>query len=670
MDVVDLDIETYGTVDLKRTNVYAYTEDPEFLVLMCGWGVNDGPIQIDDDPARVRSLFKEWTTDPGVKLVAHNAGFERVCLSRDLGMPVGEYLPPEQWFDTAAVARLHGLPASLDALAKALGLTPKDSAGTRLVNLFSKPHNGKRVLPSEKPEQWEEFLAYCGQDVGTMREARHKMGGWPADGFERNLWYADQRINDRGMRVDLDLAHAAVDAAKANTEETVREVIRLTGVENPGSTQQLGAWCETRGFPMPDWQADTVKDALTRSDVPGDVEQVLRLRQDLALVAHRKFEAALRGTSGDGRLRGQFMYHAAHTGRWSSNGVQVHNLAKLAFTRKGPDGEKVYDETAEAAAILDLLLGLGADPMTLKKLVRPMFLLDGVSSDLSAIEARTLAWIAGEDWVLQAFREGQDLYVGQAERMGGGMGRPDGKIAVLAGGYQGSVGSYRNMGYGGRRCGRDTMKARPGMSPEARAALEEHRDASHEAESARDPNHKDDTEILTLVRAYRATNPRIVEFWYDMERKFWTGGTVGVGLIRVEVLGTNRSIRKVHLTSGRALTYRGVHRQQVRVVDEETGEVRLRRQLAYRHVRGYVEKTYGGRLTENVNQAVARDVLADALVRMDRAGYAVVGHVHDEALVETLDAEGVTDIMRTGPVWAEGLPLDASGAVLARYRKD
>ena len=666
--IVDLDIETFSTVELKKANVYAYAEDPAFEILMCAIGVDDGPIELVEGEDKIASVVTPLLGDPEVKIVAHNAPFERVCFSRMVGLPVGEYLAPEQWVDTAALAALYGLPRSLDALARALKVTPKDTAGTRLINLFCKPNRGRRVLPDDKPEQWAEFGRYCVQDVDTMREVRHVIKGWPADGFERALWYADQRINDRGMRVDLPLASKAVQAAKENAARAEREVIEITGVENPGSTQQLGAWCAERGFRMENWQKDTVADALMRSDVPEDVEQVLRLRQELALVAHRKFEAALRGTSVDGRLRGQFMYHAAHTGRWSSKGVQVHNLPRLSFTYKDRDGEKQYDEVAEDMAIQRVLRSLDVSPETLKMLVRPLFILDGVTSDFSAIEARVLAWLSGEDWVTQAFIEERDLYVETADRMGGGMGRPEGKIAVLAGGYQGSVGSLRNMGYGGRRCQRDTLKAelrkaRMDEKPAVLARME----AGHERELARDPNHKCDAEIKAVVNLYREANPNIVAFWYDMERKFWTGGPVGAGQIRVEVRG---STRRVHLPSGRVLVYRGVHKQSVKQVNEETGEVRVRRQIAYRHVQGYIEKTYGGRLTENVTQAVARDLLADALIRLDRAGYPVVGHVHDEALVESPDAEGIRDVMRTGPAWAEGMPLDASADYLHRYRKD
>jgi len=653
MDVLELDIETYSDVELRKANVYAYVESPVFEVMMCAWSLNGSPIEVwegEGDIKRVPGLL-----DPDVKKVAHNASFERVCFSRMIGLPVGQYLPPEQYFDTMAIAREYGYPAALDMLAKALGAEPKDTAGTRLINLFCKPHRGRRVFGHQRPEQWAEFGKYCEQDVATLQDVRRRLPGWPSK-FERDLWYVDQRVNDRGMRVDLDLARAAVRAAEQNDEALGREVIEITGVENPGSTQQLGRWCEDVGFPMENWQARTVEEGLGRAHAygRGDVQRVLELRQELALVAANKFGAILRGVSCDGRLRGQFVFHAAHTGRWSSKGVQVHNLPRLAFERV-VDGEKVYDEQAEAAAILDLALGLGGSPETLKKLVRPTFVLDGVTSDFSAIEARVLAWLAGEDWVLRAFEEGRDLYVETAARMGG-MTRQQGKIAVLACGYQGSVGSMRNMGYGGWPCPwdvRDSQIRRAKMAArDGGAVVDETNDEPRlEAEG-----HKCNDEIQVVVDAWRAANPRIVNYWKRLEQAFRNGGRAG----RVTVVARG-SQRRVVLPSGRTLYYHGVSARPTKGTTHR---------LSYRHVRGYREGTYGGRLTENVTQAVARDILGNGLILLDKAGYLLVGHVHDEALAaESRDTEGIRDIMRTVPEWAEGLPLDASADVLYRYRK-
>jgi DNA polymerase len=622
--VLELDIETYSGVELRESNVYAYVEDPTFEVLMCGWSLDDSPVEVVEGEDRIDRIPGLW--DPEVKKIAHGAQFERVCFSRMRGLPVGEYLPPEDWFDTMSVAREHGLPASLDMLAKALGADLKDSAGTRLINLFCKPHRLtrkgplRRVMPHERPEKWAEFVEYCRQDVVTLKDVRSRMPGWPS-AFERELWYVDQRVNDRGLKVDLGMARKAVEAAEANTAAAAREVIEITGVENPGSTQQLAKWAEGVGLVMPDWTKDTVAAALAKAEDPS-VARVLELRQDLALVASRKYAAALRGVSADGRLRGQFTFHGAHTGRWSSRGVQVHNLPRKAFVMEDPEtGKEIQDLATQRAAIMDLMFDLGCSPDNLKKLVRPLFVSPAADprdplddpfaiSDFSAIEARVLAWLAGEQWVLDAFEAGRDIYVETAERMGGGLTRQQGKVAVLALGYQGAVGSLRVMG------GKGT-----------------------------------DEELQDLVNKWRRANPRIVRFWKRLEQAFRSEHGGRVGRITVEAKG---STRRVRLPSGRAITYRGVR----------TGQ-----RCSYMHVRGYREDTYGGRLTENVTQAVARDLLADAMIRLDRAGYPIVSHVHDEVVVESKDIDGITAVMRVGPDWADGLPLDASGDITERYTK-
>lgn len=718
MDVLDLDIETFSEVDLKKSNVYAYSEHPSFEIMMCGWSLNGSPVEVYDSHVEFQDRLKEipglW--EPSVTKVAHNAGFERVCLSRYAGMRTGSYLPPHEWFDTAALAALKGLPRSLDGAAKALRVTPKDTAGTRLINLFCKPYRGRRVMPEERPEQWAEFIEYCRQDVGTMQELRYQLRDWPRDGFERDLWCLDQKINDRGMVVDLRLAAKAVDAAHKNATKDKARVEAISGVENPGSGAQLHTWLESMKADLPDLQAATVTDALSRSGIDPTVEEVLRLRQQLALVAHRKFEAVLRGVSDDGRLRGQFVYHGAHTARWSAKGAQLHNMPRLSFEYPDEEGEMHYDEVAEDIAIKRLERGHGASPETLKMLVRPMFIGPLVSSDFRSIEAIVLAWFADEQWVLHAFREGRDLYVETAGRMGG-MTRGQGKIAVLASGYQGSVGTYRKMGYGGRRCPFDTMTQKPYVDPrtgreyegtpsnyvgidagkvvreeevnldnvcmagweaylvkaeKAKQPLEVSLQAlrEHEAERRHDPSHKCDVEILPLVRAWRAANENIVNFWYDLERKFYTGGTVG--RITIEV---SKSWRVIHLPSGRRMNYRGVRRDDKIVVNEDTGKKEVKRGvLSYLNGIGQREETYGGKLAENVTSACARDLLADAMLRLDAAGFPLVGHVHDEALIdydpELHDLNKIQEIMSTPPDWATGLPMDASCTVLQRYRKD
>lgn len=624
-DLLYLDIETYSSVDLRKSNVYAYSESADFRVLMCGFAIDDATVRVLSGEAAIREQIVPLLTDPDYEIVAHHAGFERICLSRLAGLPPGEYLPPDNWIDTAALAAEAGYPRELKKVAKLLGAQEKDTAGTRLINLFCKPNKGQWVRPEDKPEQWAEFVEYCRQDVETLRDVHRRLPDEWQTPFERELWNLDQRVNDRGIAVDLDLAICAAQQADANAEQAKEELRRLTGVANPGSTQQLSQWAKENGLDVPNWQAETVAEFLARDDLPADVRRVFELRQELALVASNKFQAAMRGTSKDGRLRGQFTFHGAHTGRWSGTGVQLHNMPRLSFS----------SVSEQDAAIFDVKNGFGASPPTLKKLVRPMFTGPFVVSDFNAIEARVIAWLAGEKWVLDAFESGRDIYVETAERMSTThtkFTRSDGKVAVLALGFGGGVGALKRMGAKGS-----------------------------------------DGELQRMVDYWRHTNPKIVRFWREMERLWpathpnneqrgdnlrlvgngvWVN-RLGTGLVGASWLPNSRSAQLV-LPSGRRLTYH---------------DVRVKPGLRFRHTRGYVQDTYGGQLTENVVQAIARDLLAEAMVRLDHAGHRIVAHIHDEVVVEGEDQDSVVKIMREVPSWAEGLPIDASGAVSHRYMK-
>lgn len=347
-----------------------------------------------------------------------------------------------------------------------------------------------------------------------------------------------------------------------------------------------------------------MKKALLKKNLTADQRTVLELRQELALVASKKYQAAIDASSSDGRLRGGFQYFGAHTGRWAGRRVQLHNLPRAAL-----------DSTAEVdAAILDLKLGAGASSQTLKALVRPMFMGPFGIIDYSAIEARVLAWLAGEEWVLEAFRKGRDIYVETAERMGG-LTRFQGKVAVLALGYNGSIGSLAAMGAEG-----------------------------------------DDEQLMMLVHQWRRANPNIVRLWKIMDQAFrGTGMAVGKRM-RVEKDGNDRLL---HLPSGRAIHYHDVEAAGKRIT------------FANFRAPGRMD-TYGGRLVENATQAVARDILAEALVRLGEAGYDVVGHVHDEVIIE-MPQDGtlaqLQDIVTASPKWADGLPLGGEGFVSQRYQK-
>lgn len=603
-----IDIETYATVNVRNVGVYRYVEDPEFQILMAAWSNDLGQnVQVAIGEEEIDLI--PGLRDPAVVKVAHNAQFERVCFSRFFGLDTGDYLDPEQWFDTMAVAAEKGYPQKLKDLSKWLVLEEKDSAGTRLINLFCKPNRkGVRTMPEDKPEEWRQFVDYCRQDVVSMVSAYRVLGGFPTE-HELALYNVDQRINDRGVRVDLDLARNAVEAADENQMLHELEVSTLTDLDNPNSLPQMLQWIRDSGLKLPDLRAETVEKALERQDLTSVQHRVLELRQELALVASRKYTAVINRTCSDGRLRGEFRFFGAHTGRWAGGGVQLHNLPRYGL-----------DSPAQVeSAVLDLSIGLGATPKTLKALVRPLLLGPLAVVDYSAIEARVLAWLAGEEWVLDAFRDGRDIYVETAERMGG-LTRFQGKVAVLALGYNGGVNSLRHMGADGS-----------------------------------------DEQLQFLVNQYRRANPSIVRLWARMEEAFGAGnGTRAGNRVRVDGSGSDRYIV---LPSGRSIGYHGVSVRNGRLSFNNPKKPGVR------------TSTYGGRLTENLTQAVARDVLGEALVRLWGRGYAVVGHVHDEVLVEAQSGQPVIPFNEIraatveAPAWAAGLPLDGEGFICSRYRK-
>jgi DNA polymerase bacteriophage-type len=648
LHIVDLDIETYSSVDLKKANVYRYVTAPDFRILMCAWAVDGEPIRVELDgiPALVRYLLD----DPDVTIAAHNASFERICFSRLL-CPPGEFLPPSRFLDTAALAAEAGLPRSLDKAARAAGVPEvKDSAGTRLINLFSRPNRrGVRTLPEEKPEQWAEFIDYCVTDVEVLRGLRRRLPALTPT--EARVYEVDQLINDRGVKLDLDLAAAAEEAAEMNKLVGELRVSKLTGVANPGSNVQMLTWLKDHGYAPANLRKESVAEALISTEDPV-VREVLELRQSLALTTSKKYGAALRSANSDGRMRGVFSFFGAHTGRWASKGIQLHNLTRASV--EDPE-----------AAILDLKLGESTDDETLKALVRPMLVGPFVVVDYAQIEARVLAWLAGEQWVLDAVRAYDadptlpDLYEVTAAQMGG-LTRDQGKVAVLALGYNGSVGSLRAMGYGGPPCVADGPEA--AERRRAGKTLSPRQLRAREAHLGRFPDHLCDDELYPFVDAWRAANTRITRLWRRLDLAFAEGG-VHSRLLRIEARGRDRHMV---LPSGRAIVYRNIGWERWFDKDKRKWKEGWR----FDSPHGYRSDTYGGRLAENATQAVARDILAEALVRLEDAGYRPVAHVHDEILVETEDLAEVQKIVEVPPSWADGLPISAAGGFIAnRYRK-
>lgn len=651
---VYLDIETKSRTNLKDSGVYPYVQDPDFEILMCAFNTTgkSGDTWVIIGHDNVMEAF-QFYWDEGFEFCAMNAQFERVCFSAAVGLPVGEYLDPERFHDPRATAGQRGFPQGLGNLARALRVTEKADEGKALINFWCKPiASGKRKggfrKPEDDPVKWQSFIDYCVIDVDALVDVDLTLGDHVTP-TERAVYMADQRINDRGLQIDLEMALSAKTAAELNQEEQKERVRELTlwDVENPGAPGQMRDWLlKQDGVDekiLPNMQALTVEALLEQPFLDGHVREVLELRQELALAAPAKFSSALTMQTG-GRLRGTIQYFGAHTGRFSGRGTQPQNLPRAAFT--GPKSVKDDDLRFQMAlleqemAIGDLKAGERISSEDLKKLVRPMFIGPMTVVDYAAIEARVLAWIAGEEWALQAFRDGRDLYVETGKRMGG-LGRSQGKVAVLALGYAGGAGALRAMCYPG-----DPM-------------LE-----------------MENEELLSqYVHPWRRANPNIVRLWGALNRGLGEQGRIGKYLKMThhrDQMGLNV---RLHLPSGRSIQYHDVRWEKYVITDKKTGRRIHKEGYRYANPKAPFASaarvgTYGGPVAENATQGIARDILVEALLRLEAAGYRVVAHVHDEILVEGYHPVGeINRIMCQLPEWAGGLPLDGEGHQFARYMK-
>lgn len=610
-----LDLETYCELNLKDVGAYRYAAHPSFEITLMSYSFNGKPATVLEGEDDIAEMLLD-VAHPDITKVAHNAQFDRVALSslgrRRNKLEGDGFYPPSQWHDTMAEAAAGGYPRKLDMLAKRLRTTPKDSAGTHLINYFAKPYKGRRRTKADDPDRWAQFVEYARQDTDTLVEIYHKLDR--LNDREHAIWVLDQEINDRGIRVDMPLARWAEEQHEINSERASAKLSKILDVDNANSVHQVKAGLESIGLKLKNLQSATVEETLERDDLTKDQRTALELRQEISLSAAKKYTAAISMSNDDHRFRGGFSYHGAITGRWSGRGIQLQNL---------PRAEIKYPE----AAVLDSKLGLGASAYTLKAMVRPMLLGPFVVSDFAAIEARVLAWIAGEQWALEAFRNGRDIYVETAQRMGG-LSRQQGKVAVLALGYAGGVKSLRSMGAQGT-----------------------------------------DEELDQIKSTWRKANRNIARIWKELDEAFTEGsGTVGSGRVAISKKGKDRYI---HLPSGRALVYRNVRRAKVKKTWPD-GETSIVNALHFQGDYGPVQ-TYGGKLAENVTQAIARDLLADSMLDLDRRGMRIVGHVHDEIIIEDPDheveVEEVERLMSKPPKWAKDLPLGAEGFRTFRYRK-
>lgn len=658
-----IDIETYSSVDLTKSGLYKYVQAPDFTILLFGYAFGDGQAQVIDLteqplPARI----KDALLDPAWTKHAHNAAFEWQCLSRYLEVldPVG-WLP--QWRDTLLQVAYCGYPGSLDAAGEALGLAGdqrKDRAGKALIRYFSMPckptkSNGGRTrnLPGHAPDKWALYKAYNAQDVVTERAIAAKLAAHPVPEAVQAQWVSDLTINARGVAVDLDLVRGALDCGERVKRALTQEAVALTGLDNPNSVAQLTAWLadETQAD-VDNLRRDTVTDLLA-GDLPSDqARRVLEIRQELGRTSTKKYDAMARATCDDGRIRGTLQFYGANrTGRWAGRLLQVQNLPRTHLQGIDAAREMVKGREVEA-----LRWAYGSVPDTLSQLIRTALVAAPgctlVDADFSAIEARVIAWLAGEQWVLDVFRGHGRIYEAAAAQMFGvpieriRKGNPEyelrqrGKVATLALGYQGGTGALEAMG-----------ALRMGI-PKA--------------------------DLPDIVQRWRQANPAIVQLWRALDgaavetvergtRSYVRGQLM---LAREYDPAAGLDFLTIQLPSGRKLYYAHPSLSQNRWGGPSIQYLGVDQQTR----RWTTQETYGGKLAENCVQAIARDCLAEAIERLERAGYPIVFHVHDELVCETprerADLDAVARLMSEPIPWAPGLPLAADGWVGGYYTKE
>ncbi|MCV0021587.1 MULTISPECIES: DNA polymerase [Actinomycetaceae] len=655
MRMLSIDIETFSPVQLAKTGLYPYAEHPDFELLLFGYSIDGGPIEVVD-LASGETLPDEVLAalvDPSVVKWAHNAAFERVCLSAWLRTHHPElladgFLGPRQWRCTMIWSAYLGLPMSLDAVATVLNLdVQKDTVGKKLIKQFCTPatpsvlNGGKRRNPpSADPTGWARFIDYNRRDVEVELAIHERLASFPMPDDEWDTYALDQRINDAGILLDHTLVDNAVAVDEHHRNATLARAQTLTGLENPNSPIQLKQWLASRGCALESLAKAEVDAALDTAT--GTVKEVLKLRGDLAKSSVKKYVAMHNVAGSDGRARGLIQFYGAgRTGRFAGRLVQVQNLPRNYLPDLNQARGLVRTGNLDALELL-----YDSVPDTLSQLIRTAFIPSTgnrfIVADFSAIEARVIAWLAGETTTLQAFRAGKDLYCETASRMFGvpvekhGINaelRQKGKIAVLACGYGGSVGALKAMGALGM-------------------GLAEH-------------------ELKPIVDAWRAANPHIVQLWADVEETAIAAITSRQPLrLRNLRFTVESGILFIELPSGRRLAY-----VQPRLGENRWGGTSITYTGTTTARRWGQLETYGGKLVENIVQAIARDLLVTGMHAVAKAGHRIVMHVHDEIVIDEPLGSGftVTDacqLMSTLPTWAEGLPLDADGYECGYYRKD
>lgn len=646
MKTISIDIETFSSEDLSKCGVYKYCESPDFEILLFGYSIDGGEVKVIDLAAgeKIPEEVILSLTDDSVLKFAFNAGFERICLSKFIGLPTGEYLNPKSWRCTMVWSAYMGLPLSLQGVGAVLKLEKqKLTEGKEIVRYFCVPcaptkANGGRTrnLPTDAWEKWEQFKKYNIRDVETEMQIQQKLSNFPVPDYIWGEYALDQEINDRGVKIDMQLVSSAVNMDKKSREELMDTMRKITMLENPNSVAQMRLWLADNGL-----QTDTLgKKAVTEmlKTAPPLLAEVLVLRQQLAKSSVKKYQAMQNAVCSDGRTRGMFQFYGANrTGRWAGRLVQLQNLPQnhLADIAQAHDLVKSGDYEAVKMLYTDV-------PDTLSQLIRTSFVSKKGTrfyvADFSAIEARVIAWYAKEGWRQKVFEEGGDIYCASASQMFkvpvekhgiNGHLRQKGKVAELSLGYGGSIGALRAMG-----------------------ALE--------------MGLRED-ELRMLVDAWRSSNKNITKLWWDVDKAVKSS-------IRNKTVEETHGIRFeyksamlfIELPSGRRLAY-----VKPRIEINQFGT----ESVTYEGISGSKKwerlESYGPKFVENIVQATARDILCFAMRTL--SDYDITMHIHDELVIEAkpnVSLEKICKLMGKTPSWAEGLILRADGYVCDFYMKD
>ena len=656
MKHLSIDIETRSGAEIGKTGLYRYAQDPEFGILLFAYMADNDPVQIVDlergeaIPEEILKALK----NPDIIKHAYNASFEWYCLNQ-----AGYETSLDQWRCTMIHGLYCGFTAGLEATGKAIGL-PQDkqkmTIGKALIRFFcvpsrpTKSNGGRRWnLPDHAPEKWRLFKEYCCQDVITECEILHRLSAFPVPEEEWDLWRMDVRMNAFGVRVDTDLIEGALTIDTISTQKLTKEATRITGLSNPNSTAQLTEWLHQEGISTDNLQKATVQELLT-GELSDDVRRVLEIRQQLGKTSVKKYVAMQTAKCEDDRIRGLTQFYGANrTGRWAGRLVQMQNLPRNYLPTLDEARELVKQKNYPAVRAI-----YGNVPDTLSQLIRTAFIpSDGnhfVVADFSAIEARVIAWLAGEQWVNEVFATHGKIYEATASQMFHVpiekivKGQPEyslrqkGKVATLALGYQGGVNALIAMG-----------ALNMGL---------------------------DESELPDIVQRWRTANPRIRDLWYAIEEAalavMQNAQPQGIqGLIfRLEGdLVYGQTFLTIQLPSGRKLFY-----PQPFLQENRFGKMAVHYYSVNQQTRKWeIDSTYGGKLVENVVQAIARDCLAETLRRIDARGLQVVFHVHDEVIIDApmgVTVKEICDLMAQPIPWAPGLILKGAGFVGDYYMKD